>query len=265
MLNIVTKRCKELLDPTANSLPPPVAPRNAVHLLGHSEDLLAVDKPAGLPCVPGRKPELMDCLWHRLQQTHPEALVVHRLDMATSGVMVFARHAAAQAALSQAFAQRRVHKRYVALVHGVMPVAPIEGVIDAPMLADWPNRPRQRIDFANGRQAITRWRVMKHHATQTLLELTPLTGRSHQLRVHLASIGHPIVGDTLYGPDAAVDAAMPPSPAPSPMPRMHLHAWTLEGPGLGQAGQSWVKLGKAGSKAWRFESKLPSWASGDLP
>jgi tRNA pseudouridine32 synthase / 23S rRNA pseudouridine746 synthase len=163
------------------------------------DDLIVVDKPAGLLAVPGRGEGKQDCLSARVAARWPDARVVHRLDMATSGLMLFARGAEAQRRLNAAFAERRVDKCYVAVVHGL--VAGEAGEIDAPLAADWPNRPRQRIDKQQGRPALTRWRVLaREPAVQlTRLELEPVSGRAHQLRVHLCGLGHTIVGDTLYG------------------------------------------------------------------
>ncbi|MBZ0067567.1 MAG: RNA pseudouridine synthase [Thiobacillus sp.] len=167
--------------------------------------LLVADKPSGLLAVPGRGADKQDCLSARVQARYPDALVVHRLDMATSGLMVMARGAAAQRALSKAFAAREVNKRYIAVVAGRLP-APAEawGVIDLPIIADWPNRPLRMIDHQHGKPSITRWRVLAHDdiALTTRLELEPVTGRSHQLRLHLRELGHPILGDTLYAPPA---------------------------------------------------------------
>ncbi|HET9820523.1 MAG TPA: RluA family pseudouridine synthase [Burkholderiaceae bacterium] len=181
------------------------------------EALLALDKPAGVLAVPGRGPDKQDCLWVRVCAQCPDARVVHRLDMATSGLIVFARGATAQRALSRAFAARAVHKRYEAVVHGQ--VAGDAGEIDLPLAADWPNRPRQHVDHAHGRPSLTRWRVLARDAAQgtTRLALEPVTGRSHQLRVHLAALGHPIVGDTLYAAPEVAAAA----------PRLLLHACAL--------------------------------------
>lgn len=161
---------------------------------------LVVVKPAGLLAVPGRGEHLQDCLSARAQALCADALVVHRLDMATSGLMLFARGAAAQRSLSQAFAQREVHKRYVAVVHGRM--AQDEGVIDLPLMADWPNRPMQKIDMVHGKPSLTRYRVLAFDAATntTRVALEPVTGRAHQLRVHLLAIGHPMLGDALYAP-----------------------------------------------------------------
>jgi tRNA pseudouridine32 synthase / 23S rRNA pseudouridine746 synthase len=164
--------------------------------------LIAVDKPAGLLAVPGRTEP--DSLATRVQAEWPDALVVHRLDMATSGLMLFARGALAQRRLGDAFAARRVHKRYVAVVLGQP--ADDAGEIDLPLAADWPNRPRQRVDRLAGKPSLTRWRVLARavDGRTARLALEPVTGRSHQLRVHLQALGHVIVGDVLYGaPPAA--------------------------------------------------------------
>ena len=167
----------------------------------HVDDhCIVIDKPAGLLSVPGRGEHLQDCLATRVQAQFGDALVVHRLDMATSGLMLFARGAAAQRALSRAFAQREVRKRYVAVVRGLM--AQPEGEIDLPLQADWPNRPMQKVDTAHGKPSLTRYRVLHFDPTTntTRLALEPVTGRAHQLRVHLLAIGHPILGDALYAP-----------------------------------------------------------------
>ncbi len=161
---------------------------------------IVVVKPAGLLSVPGRGVHLQDCVAARVQTTFSDALVVHRLDMATSGLLLFARGAAAQRSLSIAFAAREVHKRYVAIVDGLVELS--SGEIDLPLMADWPNRPKQMGDLEHGKPSLTRYRVIAHdHATHTTrVELEPVTGRAHQLRVHLQSLGHPILGDALYAP-----------------------------------------------------------------
>ena len=168
-----------------------------VHVDAHC--IVAV-KPSGLLSVPGRGEHGQDCLAARVQTGFADALVVHRLDMSTSGLMLFARGTAAQRVLSAAFAARAVHKRYVAVVHGR--VAEAQGEIDLPLLADWPNRPKQKVDRDAGKPSLTRWRVLAYDAARhaTRLELEPVTGRAHQLRVHLLAIGHPILGDALYAP-----------------------------------------------------------------
>jgi tRNA pseudouridine32 synthase/23S rRNA pseudouridine746 synthase len=166
----------------------------------HADDALIVaSKPAGLPAVPGRADGLQDCFAARIAAQWPDALVVHRLDMATSGLMLFARGKAAQRALSIAFAERRVHKRYVAVVDGVLPLDGAWRTIELPLMADWPNRPRQKVDLVDGKPSVTRYRAVAHEALGTRVALEPVTGRSHQLRVHLMAIGCSIVGDPLYG------------------------------------------------------------------
>ena len=178
---------------------------------------IVVCKPSGLLAVPGRGEAGLDCLSERVRAEYADSLIVHRLDMATSGLMLLARGADAQRTLSIAFAQREVHKRYVAVVAGRMS-AP-EGEIDLPLAADWPNRPRQQVDAVHGRPSLTRYRVRELDAARntTRVELEPVTGRAHQLRVHLLAIGHPILGDALYG-SADVQAAAP---------RLLLHAASL--------------------------------------
>ena len=192
-----------------------MAPLHAIH---EDPDLLVLEKPAGLLCVPGRGADKQDCLSARAQQRWPDALVVHRLDMATSGLVLMARNLATQRALGDAFAARQVEKRYEAVVDGQMPLSDEWTLIDAPLIADWPRRPLQKIDAA-GKPSQTRWRVLRQlpqrQATHVLLE--PLTGRSHQLRVHLASISHAILGDALYASEAVQARS----------PRLMLHATVL--------------------------------------
>lgn len=177
------------------------------------EALLVAEKPAGLLSVPGRLPENQDCLVSRLQAVYPDALTVHRLDQVTSGLMLYARGSAVQAALSAQFEQRRVGKRYEAVVEGML--GDDAGEIDLPLICDWPNRPKQKVDPVHGKPALTRWRVLARDAAtrRTRVELEPVTGRSHQLRLHMASLGHPIAGDVLYGA--------------TPAARVHLHACRL--------------------------------------
>lgn len=171
-----------------------------LELLHVDEHCIVVAKPNGLPSVPGRGEHLQDCMIARLQQRFADALTVHRLDMATSGLMLFARGRPAQRRLSEAFAARAVHKRYVAVVDGW--VANDNGEIDLPLRADWPNRPRQQVDRQHGRASLTRFQVLARdrNANTSRLALQPLTGRSHQLRVHLLALEHPILGDALYAP-----------------------------------------------------------------
>ncbi|HEY8878791.1 MAG TPA: RluA family pseudouridine synthase, partial [Roseateles sp.] len=169
----------------------------------HADDrLVVIDKPAGLLSVPGRTEP--DCASARVQALYPDALIVHRLDQATSGLLLFARGIEAQREFSADFAERRVGKLYVAIVAGRLEG---EGLIDLPVGADWPNRPRQQVDLERGKPSQTRWRVLGHEGGHTRVALEPLTGRSHQLRVHLAHLGHAILGDALYAaPDIAAAA-----------------------------------------------------------
>lgn len=197
--------------------PPPPAP---IYLDDH---LIVVDKPAGLLSVPGRGDDKQDCLVARLHAAWPDALTVHRLDMGTSGLMVFARDAATQSALSLAFAERRVRKQYEAVVDGVpAPVDPdAQGWsrIDLPLIADWPRRPLQKVCHEQGKASTTLWRVMAPEPlwAGTRVALMPITGRTHQLRVHLLALGHVILGDALYAEAGALARA----------PRLLLHARTL--------------------------------------
>jgi len=169
-----------------------------VEILTIDDAFIVVNKPSGLLSVPGRGPDKADCLSARVQAAFPEALVVHRLDMETSGLMVFARNLDAQRALNRAFEQRLVEKYYVAIVTGI--VENDQGTINLPLICDWPNRPRQIVDHATGKPSTTHYVVLARDETQiqTRVGLTPVTGRSHQLRVHMASFGHAIVGDSLY-------------------------------------------------------------------
>jgi len=192
-------------------------------VLLHADDsLLVLDKPAGLLAVPGRGEGKQDCLSARVQALYPDALVVHRLDQATSGLMLMARGAAVQRALSLAFESREVGKRYVAVVEGRLPSSGSDGgwgLIDLPIIVDWPNRPLRIIDAEHGKPSRTRWRVLAFDAAAntTRVELEPVTGRSHQLRVHLKALGHPILGDALYAPAEVQTKA----------PRLLLHAAAL--------------------------------------
>jgi tRNA pseudouridine32 synthase/23S rRNA pseudouridine746 synthase len=184
--------------------------------------LLVLNKPSGLLSVPGRGEDKQDCLSRRAQERYPGALIVHRLDMATSGLILMARSPALQKALSQLFERREVHKRYTAVVDGeLMPAASPDGwgLIDLPIAVDWPRRPLRIIDAALGKPSQTRWRVVSFDqaAHSTRVELEPLTGRSHQLRVHLQALGHPMLGDALYAPEAVQAKA----------PRLLLHACAL--------------------------------------
>ena len=193
-------------------------PVQAVH---EDADILVLHKPSGLLCVPGRGPDKQDCLSARAQQRWPGALIVHRLDQATSGLVLMARHIDAQRKLGLAFEQRHVHKRYVAVVQGHMGQANggTWAEINLPIAADWERRPLRVIDAALGKPSLTRWRAVSHDesASTTRVLLEPVTGRTHQLRVHLAAVGHAILGDALYA-DAAKQALAP---------RLLLHASDL--------------------------------------
>ena len=180
--------------------------------LVHADDtLLVLDKTAGLLSVPGRGPDKADALSARVQAAYPDALIVHRLDQATSGLLVMARGPEAQRTLSAAFAARQVHKRYEAVVWGVPDTAGAGAGgwcdIHLPLIVDWPNRPRSKVDFAIGKPSHTRWRLHQALGDRARLLLEPVTGRSHQLRVHLLALGHPILGDPLYASGDALAAS----------------------------------------------------------
>ena len=213
------------------TLPEPVA--DGVQALHEDDDLLVLCKPSGLLCVPGRGPDKQDCLSARAQQRWPGALIVHRLDQATSGLVLMALHIDAQRRLGHAFAERQVHKRYQAVVQCLLgTVGGDWSEIDLPIAADWERRPLRVIDPAVGKPSLTRWRLRAQDpvAGTTHVELEPVTGRTHQLRVHLAAIGHPILGDALYA-DATTQAQAP---------RLLLHASHLAftHPGTG----AWLAL-----------------------
>jgi tRNA pseudouridine32 synthase/23S rRNA pseudouridine746 synthase len=191
---------------------PPDTPLEVIH---RDHALLIVNKPAGLLSVPGKGEGLADCLMSRIHAAFPEALLVHRLDRDTSGVMVFALSPQAQRHLGLQFEKRHTRKVYVAKVQGH--VTEDTGTVDLPIGVDWPNRPRQMIDPENGRAAVTDWRVVRREPDGTTrLRLSPKTGRSHQLRVHMLSLGHPILGDPLYAEGPARDH-----------PRLMLHSESL--------------------------------------
>ncbi len=192
---------------------PPLEPYLSV--LHVDEDLLVVDKPSGLLSVPGKALEHADCLERRAQERFPEARIVHRLDMDTSGVMVLAMNAAAHRHLGLQFERRKTEKTYIADVWGVLPTD--EGEVDLPLVCDWPNRPKQMVSFEHGKSALTKWRVVERKLETTRVRLFPHTGRSHQLRVHMLSLGHPILGDRFYADGEALSAS----------PRLALHAESL--------------------------------------
>ncbi|TRW99633.1 RNA pseudouridine synthase [Paracoccus sp. M683] len=190
--------------------PPPGVP-DVIHA---DHEILVVNKPAGLLSVPGRGEDKADCAIERLRGAFPTILLVHRLDQDTSGVMIFGLTPHAQRHLSKQFEDRRTKKAYLARVTGRL--EPKTGTVDLPLIVDWPNRPRQKVDHAEGKPAQTDWRVLRAGDDESRVRLFPLTGRSHQLRVHMAETGHAILGDPLYATGAAAD-----------FPRLMLHAESL--------------------------------------
>ncbi|QYX56245.1 RluA family pseudouridine synthase [Roseovarius sp. SCSIO 43702] len=177
---------------------PPETPLAVLH---EDHEILVVEKPAGLLSVPGKGAHLADCLLARIEAVFPTALLVHRLDRDTSGVMVFALSPHAQRHLGLQFEKRQVKKTYVARVAGRL--EPKAGTVDLPLVVDWPNRPRQKVCHETGRAAVTDWRVLKAADKESRVRLFPRTGRSHQLRVHMLALGHPILGDPFYAEGAA--------------------------------------------------------------
>ncbi|MCV0425749.1 MAG: RNA pseudouridine synthase [Roseibium sp.] len=193
---------------------PPVEPYLPVlHL---DDDLLVVDKQSGLLSVPGKATEHSDCLERRAQEVYASARIVHRLDMDTSGVMVLAMNANAHRHLGLQFERRKTRKTYLAEVWGHP--RDDDGEIDLPLICDWPNRPKQMVSFEHGKPALTRWQVLERKPFSTRVRLFPHTGRSHQLRVHMLSLGHPILGDRFYAEGEALHASH----------RLALHAESLE-------------------------------------
>lgn len=202
---------------SADDTPPYQVPHSqeAIRLLFRDPHLLILDKPTLLLSVPGRHPLNHDCLLNRVSVRYPGVSAVHRLDLDTSGVMVVPRHREALSRLARQFQERRIDKSYTARVAGQ--VTEDIGEIDLPLVADWPNRPKQKVCFETGKQALTRWKVLSRDDNSSLLALTPVTGRSHQLRIHMREIGHPILGCDFYAPGAVLNAA----------PRLLLHATSL--------------------------------------
>ena len=190
-------------------------PDDPLAILHDDHEVLLVDKPSGLLSVPGKGPDLADCLLTRVQAVFPTALLVHRLDRDTSGVMVFALTPHAQRHLGLQFEKRQTRKTYVARVWGEM--AEKTGTVDLPLIVDWPNRPKQMVDHENGKPAVTDWRVIRARDGETRVRLMPKTGRSHQLRVHMQALGHPILGDPFYADGPARE-----------FPRLMLHSETLQ-------------------------------------
>jgi tRNA pseudouridine32 synthase/23S rRNA pseudouridine746 synthase len=174
-------------------------------VLHQDDDILVLDKPSGLLTVPGKAAEHSDCLEKRAQEQFETARIVHRLDMDTSGVVIMAMNAAAHRHLGLQFERRHTKKTYIADVYGVMEDE--SGTVDLPLRCDWPNRPKQMVDFDEGRKATTHWKVLSRSENQTRVELTPITGRSHQLRVHMLALGHPILGDRFYAEGDALEMA----------------------------------------------------------
>ena len=192
---------------------PPMTPY--LSIVYQDDDLLIVNKPSGLLTVPGKDPKHADCLISRVNRVFPTAKIVHRLDMATSGIICLAMHKEAHRNLSIQFQDRKTAKRYIARVFGKLDQQ--TGSVDLPLICDWPNRPKQMVDHDNGKPSLTHFKVLEREQNATRVELTPITGRSHQLRVHMLSLGHPILGDKLYAHPEAFAMA----------PRLQLHAEML--------------------------------------
>ncbi|MFK5978499.1 MAG: pseudouridine synthase [Rhizobiaceae bacterium] len=208
---------------TSPTKPPPFnydPPTHPVLTVLHEEpEFLILSKQSGLLSVPGKSEEHADCLETRVKNQFPDALTVHRLDRGTSGILIMARSKAAHRHLSMQFEKRQTEKAYIAEVWGL--IEEDTGTIDLPLRCDWPNRPKQHVDFENGKPSLTHWEVLARGENSTRLKLTPITGRSHQLRVHLMSIGHPILGDAFYAQGEAFGDAY------HAADRLHLHAETL--------------------------------------
>lgn len=188
----------------------------ALDILYRDQDLLVLNKPAWLLSVPGRKPENQDSLALRAQYYFPSATVVHRLDCATSGIMVMALNKACERHLSIQFQKRQVQKNYVAKSWGLCQEK--KGKIEIPIMVDWPNRPKQKVDYDEGKPSTTLYEVIEQSQECTRFSLTPITGRSHQLRIHLRELGHPILGDRLYAPEPVIALSE----------RLLLHAQSIE-------------------------------------
>ncbi|MEP1229602.1 MAG: pseudouridine synthase [Litorimonas sp.] len=188
-------------------------PSGEIEVIHQGQDYVIINKPSGLLSVPGKSHP--DCVEARLKKKFPEGLTIHRLDMATSGIMVFALSAHAQRHLGLQFEKRQIEKTYISRVDGY--VEKNTGEIDLPLIADWPNRPRQMVSYEHGKSALTTWEVLDRQDDVTRIALYPKTGRSHQLRVHMFALGHPILGDRIYAEDRIFHAA----------PRLQLHAQTI--------------------------------------
>lgn len=192
---------------------PPMVPY--LDIIYQDEDIVVLNKPSGLLTVPGRLKEHQDCLQNRVTRVLPTATVLHRLDMATSGVILMALNKSAHVNISKQFEQRKTQKSYISRVFGKIDKK--TGSVDLPLICDWPNRPKQKVDFEVGKQSLTHYRVLNYGKNETLVELTPITGRSHQLRVHMLAIEHPILGDRLYAHEEALKMS----------DRLQLHAFKL--------------------------------------
>ncbi len=199
------------MSPVSSAYNPPSDPLDILHA---DHELICVNKPSGLLSVPGKGEHLADCLIARVQEAFPTALLVHRLDRDTSGVMIFAATPHAQRHLGLQFEKRQTKKAYIARVFGRL--EPKEGTVDLPLIVDWPNRPLQMVCHETGKQAQTDWKVLKASDAETRVRLFPKTGRSHQLRVHMLALGHPILGDPFYASGEALAH-----------PRLMLHAEEL--------------------------------------
>ncbi|MEZ5814625.1 MAG: pseudouridine synthase [Alphaproteobacteria bacterium] len=202
----------------AVKLPPFIytPPPEPLHILYQDDDLLVLSKPSGLLSVPGRAAEHADCLEVRARAEFPGALLVHRLDLETSGVFIMALNKESQVKLGRQFENRETEKRYIARVWGM----PEEdgGRVDLPLRCDWENRPRQMVCHEHGKPAQTDWEVLEREPEGfTRMLLKPVTGRSHQLRVHMEALGHPILGEVFYAHEEAEKAAE----------RLQLHAQSL--------------------------------------
>lgn len=210
---------------------PPTCPY--LSIVYQDDDIVVLDKPSGLLSVPGKAPEHKDSLQTRVQRVFPTATIVHRLDMATSGVMIMALNIQSHRHISRQFELRQTSKSYLARVYGQLESA--SGSVDLPLICDWPNRPKQMVDYGRGKKALTHYRVLQSDSQESLVELTPVTGRSHQLRVHMLSLGHPILGDRLYAHGTALAIAN----------RLQLHAKVLE------------LAHPVSEQTLRFEAKVP--------
>ncbi len=192
-------------------------PHIKLEILYKDDDLIALNKPSGLLSVPGRGESKQDCLISRLQLEFPQALVIHRLDMPTSGILLFALNKEMQKRMGMLFEKKNIYKEYIAKVHGIL--GEKKGIINQPLITDWINRPRQKIDYKTGKPSQTKYTLLStDNKNNSLVMLQPITGRSHQLRVHMSSLGHAILGDELYGTSQTRNASQ----------RLLLHAQKIE-------------------------------------